>query len=486
MSRLVVASNRVARPMDARAGGLVAAMLSVLDEHGGLWFGWSGKRVAAAQRRLHRASSGAIDYALLDLTREEYEAYYLGFANRTLWPLHHFEPTLMQYSAEQYAGYRAVNKLFAKHLAPLIRDDDCVWVHDYHLIPLAAELRALGVGARIGFFLHIPVPSPDLLVDLPCHADLVATLTACDLVGVQTQNDARALFRYFLGVLGAERSDEVIELGRRRTRIAPFPISICTAEIARQAQQAAESSSARRLRASLADSTLAIGVDRLDYSKGLPRRFEAFGRFLAKHREWRSRVSFLQIAPPSREEVPEYCELRSRLERSAGATNGRYSDPDWVPIRYVNRSFSHSTLAGFYRLARLALVTPLRDGMNLVAKEFVAAQAPDDPGALVLSQFAGAANELRQAVLVNPYDPEGMVEAIERGLTMSRTERRERWAAMFEYLTRHDIGAWRRAFLQALMAGETGAPAETEQPLSVPPWHGRSPTSPGMDKLVAP
>ncbi len=160
MSRLVVASNRVARPMDARAGGLAAAMLSVLDEHGGLWFGWSGKRVAAAQRRLHRASSGAIDYALLDLTREEYEAYYLGFANRTLWPLHHFEPTLMQYSAEQYAGYRAVNKLFAKHLAPLIRDDDCVWVHDYHLIPLAAELRALGVGARIGFFCTFPCRRP--------------------------------------------------------------------------------------------------------------------------------------------------------------------------------------------------------------------------------------------------------------------------------------------------------------------------------------
>ncbi|MGH8234870.1 MAG: alpha,alpha-trehalose-phosphate synthase (UDP-forming), partial [Rhodanobacteraceae bacterium] len=401
-------------------------------------------------RTLHRESSGSIDYALLDLTREEYDAYYLGFSNRTLWPLLHFQPTVMQYSREQYAGYRAVNRLFAKKLAPLLRDDDRIWIHDYHLIPLAAELRALGIAARMGFFLHIPLPPPELLVNLPCHEDLMTTLGAYDLVGVQVRDDAGALFRYFLGVLGTSRSGDVIELGGRRTRVASFPISIDTAEVARQSQNVLGNTALRKLRASLDDRKLAIGVDRLDYSKGIPRRFAAFGQFLAEHREWRSKVSFLQIAPPSREEVLEYRELRSKLERFAGATNGRYAEPDWVPIRYVNRSFAQTTLAGFYRIAQLALVTPLRDGMNLVAKEFVAAQPPDDPGALVLSRFAGAAHELPQAILVNPYDPEAMVEGIEQGLTMSKAERRERWLAMFEHLSRHDIAAWQREFLAAL------------------------------------
>ncbi|HJR14667.1 MAG TPA: alpha,alpha-trehalose-phosphate synthase (UDP-forming) [Rhodanobacteraceae bacterium] len=450
MNRLVVVSNRVAQPRETRAGGLAAAMRSALKEHGGLWFGWSGKRVAPDERALHRERAGNIDYALLDLTREEYEGYYLGFANRTLWPLLHFQPTVMQYSRAQYTGYREVNKLFAEKLAPLLRDDDRIWIHDYHLIPLAAELRERGIGARIGFFLHIPLPPPELLINLPCHRELIATLSACDLIGVQNRDDARALFDYFAIVLGATRSRDDVELHGHRTHIAPFPISIDTAEVARQSRFAANNAAVRKLHASLNERQLAIGVDRLDYSKGLPRRFEAFGRFLAEHREWRSRVSFLQIAPPSREEVPEYRELRSKLERSAGATNGRYADPDWVPIRYVNRSFAQATLAGFYRIAQLGLVTPLRDGMNLVAKEFVAAQPVDDPGVLVLSQFAGAAGELPQAILVNPYDPEGLVEGIEQGLTMPLEERRERWAAMFEHLSKHDISAWRRKFLAAL------------------------------------
>ncbi|HVX03523.1 MAG TPA: alpha,alpha-trehalose-phosphate synthase (UDP-forming) [Rhodanobacteraceae bacterium] len=450
MSRLVVVSNRVAQPREARAGGLAAAMRAALKERGGLWFGWSGKRVAHNERALHRERAGNIDYALLDLTREEYETYYLGFANRTLWPLLHFQPTMMQYSRAQYAGYRQVNKLFAERLAPLLREDDRIWIHDYHLVPLASELRALGIGSRMGFFLHIPLPPRELLINLPCHADLIATLSACDLVGVQNRDDAHALANYFVEVLGAERSGDMVVAGERRTRIAPFPISIDTAEVARQSRAAAGSTTIRNLRASLSGRALAIGVDRLDYSKGLPRRFEAFGRFLAEHPDWRSRVSFLQIAPPSREEVPEYRELRSKLERSAGATNGRYAEPDWVPIRYVNRSFARRTLAGFYRIADLALVTPLRDGMNLVAKEFVAAQPPDDPGALVLSRFAGAAGELPQALLVNPYDPEGLVEGIERGLTMPLEERRERWAAMFEHISKHDIDAWRQSFLASL------------------------------------
>jgi len=452
MTRLVIASNRVAQPQGKRVGGLAAAMHAALKEYGGLWFGWSGKRVAEGARALHRERVGNTEYALLDLTGDEYDAYYLGFANRTLWPLLHFQPTVMQYSRAQYACYRKVNRLFATMMAPLLREGDCIWIHDYHLIPLGAELRALGIGVRIGFFLHVPLPPPELLVSLPCHADLIATLAAYDLVGTQNYDDARALLDYFTRVIGATHTDDTIELANHRTRIVAFPIGVDTTDIARKSQSAVRNVAVRKLQASLNQRQLAIGVDRLDYSKGLPRRFEAFGLFLAEHREWRSRVSFLQIAPPSREEVPEYRELRSKLERSAGATNGRYAEPDWVPIRYINRSFAQRTLAGFYRIAQLALVTPLRDGMNLVAKEFIAAQPPDDPGVLVLSRFAGAADELPQAILVNPYDPEGMVEGIEQALTMPRDERRDRWDSMFKYLSQHDVAAWREGFLDALSA----------------------------------
>jgi trehalose 6-phosphate synthase len=452
VSRLVVVSNRVAQPRETRAGGLASAMRAALKEHGGLWFGWSGRRVDADARALHRERAGNIDYALLDLTREEHEAYYLGFANRTLWPLLHFQPTVMQYTRAQYAGYRAVNHLFAERLAPLLGEGDRIWVHDYHLIPLAAELRALGVSARIGFFLHIPLPPPELLVNLPCHAELLDTLLAYDLIGLQGADDARALFDYFGHRPGVRRADACLVTLERRTRVDAFPIGIDTATVARQSARAAGNAANRRLRASLGGRKLAIGVDRLDYSKGLPRRFEAFGKFLAEHQEWHGRVSFLQIAPPSREEVPEYRQLRSKLERFAGATNGHYSAPDWVPIRYVNRSFAQSTLAGFYRIAQLALVTPLRDGMNLVAKEYVAAQPADAPGVLVLSCFAGAARELKEAILVNPYDLDGVADAIERALVMPQAEQRERWSTMFAYLLRHDIAAWRRDFLAALDA----------------------------------
>ncbi|MCK9516114.1 MAG: trehalose-6-phosphate synthase [Ottowia sp.] len=449
-NRLVVVSNRVARQNEVRAGGLAAAMRAALMENGGLWFGWSGNLVAEDRRQLHHESDGAIDYALLDLTQEEYQAYYLGFSNRSLWPLLHFQPTRMQYSHAEYAGYRRVNQLFAQKLASLLRPADRIWVQDYHLIPLASELRALGIRARMGFFLHVPLPPPQLLADLPCHADLMRTLLAYDLVGVQTAANATSLRRYFLDVAGASCTGDTVTQDGRQTRIAPFPISIDTALVARQAEAAMNRSAFRGLRASVNGHKLVIGVDRLDYSKGISQRLQAFDRFLAQHRPWRKKVSLLQVAPISRKEVPEYHELRLEVERIVGAINGHHARPDWLPIRYVNHSFARATLTGFYRMARVALVTPLRDGMNLVAKEFVAAQDPADPGVLVLSRFAGAAQELQQALLVNPYDPDDLVDALVQGLEMPLAERRARWQAMFECISAHDVGAWRKAFLSAL------------------------------------
>ena len=453
MGRLVVISNRVALPKETRAGGLASALSGALAERGGLWVGWSGNVVDdVGARALRTERAGNIEYALLDLTRTEYNHYYLGFANRTLWPLLHFRPSLLEYRRADFEGYRAVNRLFAEQVARFVRDDDIVWVHDYHLIPLADELRKLGVGARVGFFLHIPLPPAALLTMLPHHEHLFPLFGSYDLIGVQNRRDRDALLEYFRTEMHAKtRSNGDVHLGNgRRLRVQPFPVAIDTLDVARQAKRAVGSAATQRLIRSLEHRALAIGVDRLDYSKGIPQRFEAFAHFLSQHPEWRSRISFLQIAPPSREEVPEYRELRSRLERLAGATNGRWSEPDWMPIRYVNRSFNQATLAGFFRAADIAVVTPLRDGMNLVAKEYVAAQDPDDPGVLILSSFAGAADELQQAIIINPFDSDDIAESFVTALQMPLAERRERWQAMFDYLVRNDVTAWRTRYLDAL------------------------------------
>lgn len=452
MSRLVIVSNRVALPGVDSAGGLAVALQAALEETGGLWFGWSGKIDPEQSGHLHEIERGNIRYVTVDLSRRDHDDYYNGFANRTLWPLLHFRVDLVDYSRVTYAAYRRVNALFAEKLAPLLRDDDLVWVHDYHLIPMAKLLRELGVRCRLGFFLHVPMPSSDLLAALPQHQRLFEGLSSYDLIGFQTGRDLER-FQDYVRLFGRGRVIEngVLETERgRRLRAGAFPISIDTAHIARQAAVAVNKTGVRKLAASLSGRALAIGVDRLDYSKGLPERFRAFGCFLKRHREHRGKLTYLQIAPVSRGEVVEYQQLRSELEQLAGHINGAHAEPDWTPVRYVNRNYPHASLTGFYRLARLALVTPLRDGMNLVAKEFVAAQDPADPGVLVLSTFAGAARELDTALLVNPYDLDGVADAIAAAVEMPLGERRERWQAMMTLLQEHDITAWRHSFLKAL------------------------------------
>ena len=453
MSRLVAVSNRVALPGEARAGGLALALQAALEESGGLWFGWSGKIDPIRSGRLHEQQAGNIRYVTIDLSRRDHADYYNGFANRSLWPLLHFRMDLVDYSRETYAAYRRVNALFAEKLAPLLRDDDLVWVHDYHLIPLAALLREHGVRCRLGFFLHVPMPSSDLLAALPQHGRLFEGLSAYDLVGFQTVRDLER-FQDYVRLFGRGRvlTPGLLETaGGRRLRAGAFPISIDTAQIERQAAESSDKPSVRKLRESLSGRALAIGVDRLDYSKGLPERFRAFERYLLRHPKQRGNLTFLQIAPVSRGEVAEYKSLRQELEQLAGHVNGSHAEPDWTPMRYVNRNFAHPTLTGFYRMARIGLVTPLRDGMNLVAKEYVASQDPDNPGVLVLSTFAGAARELDAgALLVNPYDLDGVADTIAEAMLMRAPERKRRWQAMMDVLRRHDIHAWRRDYLDAL------------------------------------
>ena len=452
MSRLVVVSNRVAVPGESRAGGLAVGLMAALKERGGLWFGWSGKVTRDPSGTLHEQAEGDIRFVTMDLDRGDHDDYYNGFANRTLWPLLHFRLDLVDYDRSKREGYRRVNALFAEKLAPLLRDSDTVWIHDYHLIPLASLLRERGVGCKIGFFLHVPMPSADLVQALPEHQRLMSGLYAYDLVGFQTQRDVER-FQAYVRLFGGGR---VIEEGLleapdgHRFRAGAFPIGIDTSLIAEQAREAVTKPAVRDLRKSLQPRQLAIGVDRLDYSKGLPERFHGFERYLQRYPEQKGLLTYLQIAPVSRGEVSEYKLLRNQLEQIAGHINGNHAEPNWTPLRYVNKNFAHATLTGFYRMARIGLVTPLRDGMNLVAKEFVAAQDESDPGVLVLSILAGAASEMKEALIVNPHDLDGVADAIATASTMPLAERLERWRALMGHLQTNDIGAWRRRYLQAL------------------------------------
>ncbi len=453
--RLVVVSNRVG-PIEAgkaSQGGLAVALRAALERTGGLWFGFSGSVSEQPSEAPAIEAAGNITSATLDLTRRDFEEYYIGYANRVLWPLFHYRPSLLGFSRRDLAGYLRVNRAFARALLPLLAPGDLVWVHDYHLIPLGEALRQLGCRQAIGFFLHTPFPAAELMRLLPNHRELVAGLCAYDLVGFQTESDLQGLRDYLVRLGGGEDLGGGVFRGFGRVfRAAVFPVGIDVEAIAAQAAAAEASRHMRRLRDSIRDRALIIGVDRLDYSKGLPARFAGYAHLLEHYRQVRGRTVLLQIAPPSRSDVPEYREIRRTLEGAAGNINGRFAEFDWTPLRYLNKSFNHRILTGFYRAARIALVTPFRDGMNLVVKEYLASQSPDDPGMPVLSCFAGAAHELVEAIIVNPYDREGMAEAIWQGLEMPLDERKERWNAMMATLRRNDADAWRRRFLDALAA----------------------------------
>lgn len=455
MSRLVVVSNRVAplkRSKSGNQGGLAVAVLAALGEKGGIWFGWSGRAYDREPGEPDIFDVGNITCALVDLSQQDYEEYYNGYANRTLWPLFHYRLDLAEFNRRFYTGYHRVNGHFANKLVPLLRDDDLIWVHDYHLIPMAEQLRTAGCRQRIGFFLHIPWPSLEILLALPNHESLVRAICAYDLVGFQTENDLNAFRDYIVNeAQGTVSASGLVEAFGRSLTVDVFPIGIDTETVIDYAVEAEDARQTKRLLESLDGRDLIIGVDRLDYSKGLVLRMEAIDQLLRSYPSNRGRVVMLQIAPPSRSDVPEYRQIRQELESVVGHVNGTYAEFDWIPIRYLNKGFRRQTLAGFFRKSRVGLITPLRDGMNLVAKEFVAAQSGDDPGVLVLSRFAGAARELDGALLVNPYDVEGVAEALQKALTMPLGERKERWSSMFTRIRQYDVAAWQESFVERLV-----------------------------------
>jgi len=326
-----------------------------------------------------------------------------------------------------------------------------IWVHDYHFLALAKALRERGITNKIGFFLHIPFPPPDILTALPKHERIILSLCHYDLVGFQTANDANNFADYLTDECRMPSRDRrTFIAGTRTMRIGVFPVGVEMAEFERLARRASRLSAVREVVHSLADRSMLIGVDRLDYSKGIGGRMRAFEQFLTAYPRWRGAVTYLQITPRSRSEIREYADMERRIDETVGRVNGRYGEASWTPIRYINRSHSRTTLAGLYRSSRAALVTPLRDGMNLVAKEYIAAQDPEDPGVLILSRFAGAAVECQAALLVNPFDQEAMAAAIDQALSMPVEERKARHSSLVKVLSENDIRDWGNRFVATL------------------------------------
>ncbi|MGN6286613.1 MAG: alpha,alpha-trehalose-phosphate synthase (UDP-forming) [Afipia sp.] len=476
---LVVVSNRVARakPNEPMTGGLAAALLPVVEKSGAIWVGSSGRVRDGALKdsfaEIQSLGTGAI--AMLDLPAAHYGGYYEGFANSALWPALHSRTDLIRATQDDYESYREVNTFMARALMRFRKPTAAFWIQDYHFLSLGAELRELGVRNPIGFFLHTPWPSRNVIAGVPHHRELIEAMLAYNLIGFQTEDDCEHFADYLRSDLGLHVENGVVTSRHGMSRLAAFPIGIDVDGFVAHAVRAASHPDVSRLRKSLHGERLAIGVDRVDYSKGLVNRIRAFDRLFEMRPSLKRSVSLLQIATPSRETIEAYGNLQDDLSRLVTEVNGRHGEVDWTPIRYLTKGFSQTVLAGFYRSAQVGVVTPLHDGMNLVAKEYVAAQNPIDPGVLVLSKFAGAAKELDTALQVNPHDIDGMARTLATALAMPAPERRMRWEAMMEKLRAGNIQHWFASFVEELEK----AHAATEKPASRFSWSsisGRKPS----------
>ncbi len=461
--RLIAVSNRVPPKAsfenqgkgEAAAGGLVTAVRAAMEQSGGLWFGWSGRSTRRRVSAGHTITDfGQIQLATMDLSDDEVSLFYLGYANRTLWPLLHSFPTRVVIRRDTYRAYRRINRRFAETLYPLLQPNDLIWVQDFHLFHLGYELRQLGWQGRLGFFLHVPVPSADVFSILPWAQNTLEALLQYDLVGLHTDRYLRNLVDSLDVELGGEFHVEdggnYYTYDGHTAQLGVFPIGIDPDAFNPRAHTDTPSLADELMLADMPDRKLILGVDRLDYTKGIPHRLRIFERMLERHPNLGSEVLYVQISSPSRTRVPEYIHEKEQVERLVGQINGRFSQTGWVPIRYLYRSYAQSELANFYHDTDVCLVTPLRDGMNLVAKEFVAAQGEKSPGVLVLSRFTGAAEAMRDAVIVNPYDIEGTAEATYRALRMPVAERRRRNRSLTAVVKRDSSQNWSDSFCAAL------------------------------------
>ena len=444
--RLLVVSNRLPKGDDVPAGGLVFAIHEALTEAGGLWIG-AANPTEETDDGLTQIGSGNYDRATFSLTESEHKGFYFGYSNSVLWPLFHHRSDLLSLDGRDFEDYATVNTRVARAIAAIVEPDDLIWIQDYHFLMVAQELRRLGVDNRIGLFLHIPFPNLSDVMALPQVDMIGGWLAAHDLVGLQTSRDVSAA----QDVLRRDPQAQILNNGSwirdgRIFSVRSFPIGIDAESFARTAAEAP-----------IVDlqvpegAPLLLGVDRLDYSKGLVQRFEAFGAYLGMREPHDPKPTYIQIAPVSREDVSAYQDIREELERTAGSTNGEHAELDWTPIRYIRHHIDRDIIAGLYRRADVALVTPLADGMNLVAKEYIAAQDPENPGVLILSHFAGAAEQMANgALMVNPFDKRAFAQAIDRAMRMPLEERKQRYNDLRQGVFEEDIRWWTNAFLDWL------------------------------------
>lgn len=489
--RLVIVSNRLPVVLEraddgwalrSGSGGLVTALAPVLQRAGGVWIGWDGSGGAAESelRRVLADYSRTVHYDLapVPMSQAEVEGFYQGFCNEIIWPLFHDLQSRCNFVPDYWLHYANVTRSYADVVQQQARDADFIWVHDYHLMGLGRSVRELGIRNRTGFFLHIPFPPPDIFCKLPWRLDVLEGLLHYDLVGFQTPRDLEnfldCIRRLLPRVRRRRRRGAVrCERGARTTDCGVFPIGIDAARFESAAAGDDVRSHAARLRRDMSDTQIVLGVDRLDYTKGVPDRLRAFHLALTRFPELHRKVSLLQVVVPSRESVPEYQELKGRIEQQVAQVNGEFTQPGWVPIHYVFRSLEWQELLAYYRAADVALVTPLKDGMNLVAKEYCACQVEGD-GVLILSEFAGAAVQLRSgAIVVNPYDLDRVAEAIRHGVTLTRRQRRPAMRRLRKNIREEDVFWWVEQFLGAcgLEAAAAGPPpAATNSPRAEEAW----------------
>lgn len=443
------------------SGGLVTALSPVLKNRGGVWMGWPGIPEQPDQERISEllstqfASSGYHLHPVL-LTPEEVRDFYYGFSNEVVWPLFHDLQTRCKFIPRYWYRYLEVNKKFAQQLKEISRPKDYLWVHDYHLIHLATYLKELGVERSIGFFLHIPFPPLDIFLKLPWRAQVLKAMLEYQLIGFQTLRDRRNflscvnhLFRN-VDVKVQGRGPLVnLKVGKREVLVGSFPISIDFDAFSSQASSKKVADWAWYIHENLPNKQIILGIDRLDYTKGIPERLEAFRDALQRFPDLRGNITLVQVVVPSREEVKEYQELKGEIERLVGEINGQFTGSGWVPIHYLYRTLEKDELLAYYRASEIALVTPLKDGMNLVCKEFCACDV-DDRGVLILSEFAGAAAQLhKHSLIVNPYDIEGVANAIHAAFHMPYPERAKRMRRLRESIRKNNIFKWVNSYLEA-------------------------------------
>ena len=468
MNRLIVVSNRLPFALDSigadlwtvtpATGGLVSAIEPVLRERGGTWIGWPGTLGEIPQEPLVKATRDAgykiVPVALSETERNE---FYYGYSNQVIWPLFHDQQNFCNFEPAYWQAYKEVNRHYADAIARSARPDDFIWVHDYHLMYVAQALRERGLSRKLSgltFFLHIPFPPYDIFSKLPQQQGLLRALLQFDLLGFQTRRDVRNFMQCVRRVMSdatvvPRRGLQLIRFEKREIRVGHFPIGIDFQSFENRASSDTVTRKSEQLRATFPDCQLILGSDRLDYSKGIPERLRAFRTALERYPELRSRVVLIQVVVPSRVQIPRYHEFKDRIDRLVGDINGRFSTSTWLPVQYHFRSLDRDDLLAHYRGCDIAFVTPLKDGMNLVAKEYCACRIEQD-GVLILSQFAGAAEQLKpDALLVNPYDVEQLADTLLRAFQMSPDERRTRMKRMRRAVRDENVFWWVDSFLKA-------------------------------------